>query len=63
MAELAPVAARLGCGDELAANLVTLEHGASYERQRRVVAAGGGLREVVDALVAEMETDRPGARP
>ena len=60
--ELAPVAARLGCGDELAANLDTLERGASYQRQRRVVEAGGGLAEVVDSLIAEMETDRPGAR-
>jgi len=58
--QLAPVAARLGCGDELEANLATLERGASYQRQRRVVEAGGGLAEVVDSLIAEMEADRPG---
>ncbi len=59
--QLAPVAARLGCADELRANLATLDHGASYERQRRVTDGGGTLVDVVDCLVAEMETDRPGA--
>ena len=57
--ELTPVATRLGCLDELRLNLETLADGASYERQRRVVAAGGSLADVVDSLVAEFETDRP----
>ncbi|MGI8778142.1 MAG: glutamate--cysteine ligase [Acidimicrobiales bacterium] len=55
---LSPVAAELHCGDELRLNLATLAHGASYERQRRVVSAGGSLVDVVDALVAEFEADR-----
>jgi len=54
---LDPVAAELGCSDELALNLATLADGASYERQRRLVAAGGSLVDVVDALVAEFEAD------
>jgi carboxylate-amine ligase len=60
--ELSPVASRLGCLDELRLNLATLGHGASYERQRRVVAAGGTLVDVVDSLVAEFESDRPAGR-
>ncbi|MFN2608951.1 MAG: glutamate--cysteine ligase, partial [Acidimicrobiales bacterium] len=61
VAELAPVAARLECAEELAANLATLDAGPSYHRQRRVVAAGGTLADVVDALVAEFESQRPAA--
>ncbi len=57
--ELTPVATRLGCADELRLNLETLLHGASYERQRRVVAEGGSLADVVDSLVTEFENDRP----
>ena len=57
--ELTPVASRLGCLDELRLNLTTLTHGASYERQRRVVAAGGSLVDVVDSLITEFENDRP----
>jgi carboxylate-amine ligase len=57
--ELSPVASRLGCLDELRGNLSTLEVGPSYLRQRRVVAAGGTLVDVVDSLVREMDTDRP----
>jgi carboxylate-amine ligase len=60
--ELSPVATRLGCADELAENLEILQHGASYVRQRRVVAEGGTLLDVVDSLVNEMETDRPGLK-
>ncbi|MDQ6727181.1 MAG: glutamate--cysteine ligase [Actinomycetota bacterium] len=62
VAELSPVAARLGCLDELTSNLETLERGSSYVRQRAIVAAGGSLPDVVDALVEEMATQRPGAR-
>ncbi len=57
--ELTPVATRLGCADELRLNLDTLEAGASYERQRRVMDAGGSLVDVVDSLIAEFESDRP----
>ena len=46
--------------DELALVLRILEHGASYQRQRRVAAgAGGGLRPVVDALLEEMRVGLP----
>jgi len=55
---LSPVAASLGCLDELRLNLDTLRDGASYERQRRIVACGGSLIEVVDALVSEFEADQ-----
>jgi glutamate---cysteine ligase / carboxylate-amine ligase len=60
--ELTPVASRLGCADELRLNLETLAEGASYERQRRIVAAGGSLVDVVDSLIAEFESDRPTPR-
>ena len=56
-------AARLGCLDELTANLEVLDHGPSYLRQRGVVAAGGTLVDVVDSLVGELETDRPAPTP
>jgi carboxylate-amine ligase len=61
--DLAPTAARLGCLEELTANIEVLDHGASYRRQRAVVDAGGTLVDVVDSLVAELETGRPGAHP
>jgi glutamate---cysteine ligase / carboxylate-amine ligase len=56
--ELEPVADRLGCGSELGVVSEVLEQGASYERQRAVMADGGGLTEVVDALVTEFSEDR-----
>ncbi len=56
--ELEPVADRLGCGAELGVVSEVLEQGASYERQRAVMADGGGLIEVVDALVTEFAEDR-----
>jgi glutamate---cysteine ligase / carboxylate-amine ligase len=56
--DLEPVASRLGCADELSVVSEVLDHGASYERQRAVVAAGGELADVVDALVAEFTEDR-----
>ena len=59
--ELSPVASRLGCLDELTSTLETLDHGPSYVRQRGIVTAGGGLADVVDSLLEEMATDRPGA--
>ena len=56
--ELSPVASRLGCLDELRSNLEVLDHGPSYLRQRRVLAAGGSYADVVDSLIGELETDR-----
>ena len=56
--EIQPVAQRLGCADELDVLGEVLERGASYERQRAVVATGGGLMDVVDALVTEFAEDR-----
>jgi carboxylate-amine ligase len=56
--ELEPVAQRLGCADELAVAFEVLEHGASYERQRALVASGCELTDVVDALAAEFAEDR-----
>jgi glutamate---cysteine ligase / carboxylate-amine ligase len=61
--ELDPVADALGCRDELSRVTAILDHGPSYERQRAVVAGGGTLADVVSALVAELTTDCPGARP
>jgi carboxylate-amine ligase len=57
--ELAPVARRLDCADELAGVLDVIAEGPSARRQREVVAAGGTLVDVVDALIEEMATDRP----
>jgi carboxylate-amine ligase len=54
--KLTPVAVRLGCADELAAVADIPRRGASYQRQRQVVASGGDLRDVVDSLVAELDT-------
>jgi carboxylate-amine ligase len=56
--ELEPVADRLGCSAELHVVSDVLDQGASYERQRAVIADGGGLIEVVDALVTEFAEDR-----
>jgi carboxylate-amine ligase len=56
--ELQPVADRLGCGPELGVVTEVLDGGASYERQRAIVASGGGLGDVVDALVTEFAEDR-----
>jgi glutamate---cysteine ligase / carboxylate-amine ligase len=59
--ELAPIAVELGCADELADVAHILETGPSYVRQRALVASGASLIDVVRALVAELETDTPGA--
>jgi carboxylate-amine ligase len=55
---LEPVAARLGCLDELSVASEVLEYGASYERQRGIYARTGDLNRVVDALVTEFAEDR-----
>jgi len=56
--ELEPVAERLGCAAELAVAFEVLDQGASYERQRALVASGSELTDVVDALAAEFAEDR-----
>ncbi|CAN5508316.1 glutamate--cysteine ligase [soil metagenome] len=56
--ELGPTALRLGCAHELAGVLGILDDGASYQRQRAVVAEGGALTDVVDLLVGELGVDR-----
>jgi carboxylate-amine ligase len=58
--DLMPTARRLGCEDELALVPGILEHGASYQRQRRVAAEhDGDLRPVVDSLLDEMRVGLP----
>lgn len=60
--ELHPIAQRLDCAGELKDVHQILERGASYERQRRVMAEEGSLVAVVDSLVRELANDEPGAR-
>lgn len=58
--ELAPVAERLGCSEELDQVRVILRRGASYQRQRAVARRHAGeLDAVVRSLVAEMRAGRP----
>jgi carboxylate-amine ligase len=57
--ELAPMAKRLGCEDELERAVAIVDRGPSYLRQRDVAAAGGTLVDVVDSLVEELRTDTP----
>lgn len=57
--DLSPVAERLGCQKELHHALTVLEHGPSYLRQRALVAQGASLGDVVDSLIAELQTDEP----
>lgn len=58
VAELMPVAERLGCAESLGFVETVLSRGASYQRQR-AVASAGSLRDVVDALVAEFAAGAP----
>ncbi|MDR2377824.1 MAG: glutamate--cysteine ligase [Bifidobacteriaceae bacterium] len=59
---LEPVAAKLGCLDELAFIPQIIAAGASYQRQLAVAGRhGGDLGAVVDALVRELAADRLGA--
>ncbi len=54
---LAPLAAELGCADELASVADIPKVGAPYQRQRQVAAhSGGDLTAVVDSVVRELET-------
>jgi carboxylate-amine ligase len=55
--ELEPVADRLGCLEELRVASEVLEYGASYERQRAVLAHVGEMTDVIDALVTEFAED------
>jgi glutamate---cysteine ligase / carboxylate-amine ligase len=55
LTDLAPVAARLGCANELAAVADIPRRGASYQRQREVAAdTKGDLVAVVDSVVREL---------
>ncbi|MCD0453114.1 glutamate--cysteine ligase [Actinocorallia sp. API 0066] len=56
--ELAPVADRLGCAEELKVVGDVLEHGASYERQRAIRDEGGSLEDVVTATIMEFDENR-----
>lgn len=56
--ELDPIAQRLDCTDELAFVTAMIER-PSYARQRAVVAQGGTVADVVQALVTELRTDSP----
>ena len=54
--QLAPVAARLGCVDELAGVGDLVDRGAGYQRQRAAAAASGDdLAAVVNSVVAELK--------
>ncbi|HEX9581508.1 MAG TPA: glutamate--cysteine ligase [Gemmatimonadales bacterium] len=57
LAQLAPLARTLRCGEELASLAVGLADGMSYDRQRRVAQETGGLQAVVASLVAELDAD------
>ncbi len=57
--DLRPIARELGSERELDDLLTLLEVGSGTERQRRVLAAGGTLADVVHHLAAELEADRP----
>lgn len=55
LGDLAPSARALGCERELADARHILEVGPGERRQRRIVAAGGTLADVVDHLIAELD--------
>lgn len=61
LAELMPVAEDLGCEDDLTNVAVTLERGASYQRQERAFASDPArpMEAVVRLLVDEMAAGRP----
>ncbi|WP_029289615.1 glutamate--cysteine ligase [Cellulomonas sp. HZM] len=60
LGDLAPVAERLGCSEELEQVRVILRRGASYQRQRAVARRNAGeLDAVVRSLVAEMKAGKP----
>jgi hypothetical protein len=47
------------CTPELRGCLDIIDHGASYSRQREVMARGGRVVDVVEHLVDELRTDTP----
>jgi glutamate---cysteine ligase / carboxylate-amine ligase len=57
--ELAPAAEALGCSEQLGDIDRILTGGPGYARQRRIVANGGQLTDVVDHLVAELAAGEP----
>ena len=59
LADLAPVAERLGCSEELAGVGVILDKGAGYQRQTTAAREQGNLEAVVDLMVEEMDAGRP----
>ena len=60
VARLEPVAARLGCAQQLQDVLRIVDTGASYERQLLAsAAAGGDLRAVVHSLIRELREGFP----
>ena len=60
LVDLAPVAERLGCVQELEQVRTILRRGASYQRQRAVARRHAGeLEPVVRSLVAELAAGRP----
>ncbi len=56
--ELEPVADRLGCAEDLKVVSDVLDHGAPYERQRAIIAAGGSMEDIVGAGITEFREDR-----
>ncbi|MBY4570854.1 glutamate--cysteine ligase [Gordonia sihwensis] len=54
LVRLEPVAASLGCLEELGTVADIIAGGASYQRQRRVLSETGDMRKVVDSVVAEL---------
>jgi carboxylate-amine ligase len=56
--ELEPIADRLGCAEDLKVVSDVLDHGAPYERQRGIIAAGGSFEDVVGAGITEFREDR-----
>lgn len=60
--DLLPTARRLDCEQELLGILDILSTGTSATRQRRVIEAGGDVRDVVAMLRAELATDLPHGR-
>jgi carboxylate-amine ligase len=56
--ELEPIADRLSCAEDLKMVAEVLDHGAPYERQRAIMAAGGSIEDVVSASITEFREDR-----
>lgn len=57
--QLGPLAAELGCAQELAVVAEIVEHGAAYERQRAAYLDAGDWKAAVDNACAENELGRP----